>query len=308
MICIECSAPTETLYTEYSNKYVQLTECKNCHSEVDPYVEIDNVLLFIDLLLLKPGAYRHLVYNSMVVSLESFKEHYKDQRRRLPYHKSTPRLKVSIKNIFNWFKKYDTIIRLWVLLVVFEVYLTWVEEEEIYHTRERVPFNSVTLQLLMIYVNKWNAFQQYMFFLAYCVLDNVLFHMFTLRLVKSWMPWGKTTNYSSQIVSYTILLSQGVKIFPILMLIWPYDNIISMSINKWIANLYLIESMKIVTNSSYGSIMQLLVIVFLLRFTILNILVLALLSMITGDNLINNVLVVLSQTYFGLRTFVSELL
>jgi lipid intermediate transporter len=60
-ICIECRYPVKTLYTEYSGADdrssghgVRLTVCKNCGRFCDKYVEHDAVVLFIDLVLIKP--------------------------------------------------------------------------------------------------------------------------------------------------------------------------------------------------------------------------------------------------------------
>lgn len=60
-ICIECRFPVKTLYTEYSGADdkstghgVRLTVCKNCGKFCDKYVEHDFVVLFIDLVLIKP--------------------------------------------------------------------------------------------------------------------------------------------------------------------------------------------------------------------------------------------------------------
>jgi hypothetical protein len=60
-ICITCSTPVKNLYTIYSKaddrslgKGVRLTQCPNCKRFADKYVEHDNVVLFIDLVLIKP--------------------------------------------------------------------------------------------------------------------------------------------------------------------------------------------------------------------------------------------------------------
>lgn len=60
-ICVECRCPVKTLYTEYSGaddkssgQGVRLTVCRNCGRFCDKYVEHDNVVLFIDLVLIKP--------------------------------------------------------------------------------------------------------------------------------------------------------------------------------------------------------------------------------------------------------------
>lgn len=60
-ICIECRCPVAALYTTYSKaddkalgKGVRLTQCPRCKRFADKYVEHDFVVLFIDLVLIKP--------------------------------------------------------------------------------------------------------------------------------------------------------------------------------------------------------------------------------------------------------------
>lgn len=56
-----CRYPVQTLYTTYSKaddkalgKGVRLTQCPRCKRFADKYVEHDLVVLFIDLVLIKP--------------------------------------------------------------------------------------------------------------------------------------------------------------------------------------------------------------------------------------------------------------
>lgn len=65
-ICITCSTPVKNLYTTYSKaddrslgKGVRLTLCPNCKRFADKYVEHDKVVLFIDLVLIKPQVSDH---------------------------------------------------------------------------------------------------------------------------------------------------------------------------------------------------------------------------------------------------------
>lgn len=60
-ICIECRYPVKTLWTQYSGASdkssghnIRLTVCRNCGRFCDKYVEHDFVVLFIDLVLIKP--------------------------------------------------------------------------------------------------------------------------------------------------------------------------------------------------------------------------------------------------------------
>ena len=88
-ICIECRYPVHQLYTSYSKaddtslgRGVRLTQCPRCKRFADKYVEHDFVVLFIDLVLIKPQVshvppphdpaddvpaqvYRHLLFNRL---------------------------------------------------------------------------------------------------------------------------------------------------------------------------------------------------------------------------------------------------
>lgn len=70
-ICIECSFPVSHLYTTYSRaddrtlgKGVRLTQCPRCKRFADKYVEHDYVVIFIDLVLIKPQASVYKTSNS----------------------------------------------------------------------------------------------------------------------------------------------------------------------------------------------------------------------------------------------------
>jgi hypothetical protein len=76
-ICIECRYPVKTLYTEYSKaddralgKGVRLTQCPRCKKFADKYVEHDFVVLFIDLVLIKPQV-RHPTYIARLKGAEA---------------------------------------------------------------------------------------------------------------------------------------------------------------------------------------------------------------------------------------------
>ncbi|KAH6909238.1 Arv1 protein [Coprinopsis sp. MPI-PUGE-AT-0042] len=63
-IYITCTTPTPYLYTTTETAHnLRLEECSNCKAFVDPYAEFDHLTLFIDLILLKRGVFRHLLYN-----------------------------------------------------------------------------------------------------------------------------------------------------------------------------------------------------------------------------------------------------
>lgn len=76
-ICIECRYPVKTLWTKYSGAgdkssghNIRLTVCRNCGRFCDKYVEHDFVVLFIDLVLIKPQVIRILLrFSFMILSI-----------------------------------------------------------------------------------------------------------------------------------------------------------------------------------------------------------------------------------------------
>lgn len=104
-ICIECRHPVKTLWTQYSGAgdkasghNIRLTVCRKCGRFCDKYVEHDFVVLFIDLVLIKPqvgfpcakqmcvrGAdllklgqvYRHLLHNTLMRDGDRFDVGYR---------------------------------------------------------------------------------------------------------------------------------------------------------------------------------------------------------------------------------------
>jgi len=61
--CVECGNAVHSTYRDYGKGNIRLTICRNCNYTVDKYVEFQAVLIMIDLMLHKPQAYRHILYN-----------------------------------------------------------------------------------------------------------------------------------------------------------------------------------------------------------------------------------------------------
>ena len=60
-MCIECTEPVSDLWTlyatggdEYTGHNIRLSVCEKCGQFCDKYVEYDFVIIFIDLVLIKP--------------------------------------------------------------------------------------------------------------------------------------------------------------------------------------------------------------------------------------------------------------
>ncbi|GKZ24523.1 sterol homeostasis protein [Aspergillus brasiliensis] len=144
-ICIECSYPVSHLYSTYSRaddrslgKGVRLTQCPRCQRFADKYVEHDFVVIFIDLVLIKPQVYRHLLFNRLGGDDNQFDR---------------------------------SIIRLGILLLLFDVYLTWARIEK-------------SPSLATTFLSRAPIIVQYLFFLSLNALATLAHHL-TIRLLAS---------------------------------------------------------------------------------------------------------------------------
>ncbi|KAL9106272.1 MAG: hypothetical protein Q9227_008671 [Pyrenula ochraceoflavens] len=232
-ICITCSTPVKHLYTTYSKaddralgKGVRLTQCPHCKRFADKYVEHDFVVLFIDLVLIKPQVYRHLLFNRL----------------------SSPVSSTSLD---------PSILRLGTLLILFDVYLTWARIEKANADGLLSP-PSRTLSSAPILV-------QYLFFLTLNTLATFAHHAIVRGLVwamyrggvtatdkrdsGTWssasgedkenqkedgapvrssqqqqQQTGRPATASPSAISTALLVSSCTKLFPILLVIWPTDT------------------------------------------------------------------------------------
>ncbi|XP_030532221.1 protein ARV 2-like isoform X2 [Rhodamnia argentea] len=63
--CVQCGFEIKKLYVQYSPGNIRLMKCENCKAVADEYIECEPMILLIDLILHKPKAYRHLLYNRL---------------------------------------------------------------------------------------------------------------------------------------------------------------------------------------------------------------------------------------------------
>ncbi|AOA64395.1 Glycosylphosphatidylinositol intermediates transport to ER [Komagataella phaffii CBS 7435] len=198
MICIECCQPVDNLYFQSKNGYIKLTICSKCNQVVDKYVEFDKVVLFIDLLLLRPNAYRHLMYNSLIPTQNQDEKHFQPQI-------------------------YTRVFRIWMLLLLFEVYVNWAYEEKSYSSSQ----HSIVKELVL---KDFSIASQYLFFFFKSVLDLVSSHIAMQLLIRYWLKFPDPSYFQEYpkyffpvVISFTICISSIIRLFPIAMLIWPYD-------------------------------------------------------------------------------------
>ncbi|KAJ6784721.1 hypothetical protein PWT90_07358 [Aphanocladium album] len=234
-ICIECRHPVKTLWTQYSGAgdkasghNIRLTVCRKCGRFCDKYVEHDFVVLFIDLVLIKPQVYRHLLHNTLMRDGDRFD---------------------------------PSIVRLGILLLLFDVYLTWARIEN-----QGLPggtpgesnLGGLAEQPIVI---------QYFFFssaptltlltpVMLCTLSTVAFHIVIRFLVSSSLsplvalgvlPRSKRPNS----VSTALLVSSSTKLFPILLVIWDYDVPAAATSLGWAVVANNVEALRILLDCRY---------------------------------------------------------
>ncbi|XP_032804302.1 protein ARV1 [Petromyzon marinus] len=64
--CVECGFEATELYRDYKHGVIKLAICERCRNPVDKYIEYDPVIIFIDTLLCKAPAYRHVIFNTRI--------------------------------------------------------------------------------------------------------------------------------------------------------------------------------------------------------------------------------------------------
>ena len=249
MICIECGyGNIECLFYKYKSEYIQLTVCPECGKVADKYIEYDNVILFIDILLLKVQAYRHLAFN--VTESELLKD-----PSTLVNYEFTP--ESPITSIRAFLSRYKQILRLVLMIILFEVYLIWAYEEKNTHH-----------SFIMTYILHQKVHNQYLYFITMLLTQQMVLNGLVI-LVFRWFGWGKQRNkmlnsrfqtgYYNLVLLVPVLVSSSIKLFPILMLIWPYDKTsVSSSLVDFVGFIILLESLKIVTCMDYGTILVIL--------------------------------------------------
>ncbi|GME84332.1 unnamed protein product [Ambrosiozyma monospora] len=224
MICVECSAPTLTLYDKYKGNHIRLTICDNCHKVADKYIEYDKVLLFIDLMLLKPQAYKHTIYNMLMpedTTMTEFRLNpstsnpntngrthhpYSHQHRSGNHnvnsknnkyetyvytessnvtdtnnrHPETTKKRFSLNRLCLYWSAHLSSARLMILMLLFEVYLTWAYEEKNY-----IESGLTTSMVVQHVLKSFPVIFQYSFFLSQTILDTLVLDL-SIQIMISW--------------------------------------------------------------------------------------------------------------------------
>lgn len=150
-----------------------------------------------------------------------------------------------------------SIIRLGVLLLLFDVYLTWARIEEAmpsssatdsismptpsdpfaHPTSNATGTSDSTTPGLSYLLSEQPIILQYVFFLLLCALETIAFHLPIRTLLSLRLP--RPLSYliphypHPAVISTALLVSSFTKLFPLLLLIWKYDLPSSASAVSW---------------------------------------------------------------------------
>ncbi|KAI5122524.1 hypothetical protein M0805_005251 [Coniferiporia weirii] len=118
-ICTTCTQKLFYLYTVYqSANNTRLEQCPKCLNFADPYVEHDTLTLLLDLILLKRGVFRHLLFNRGYeprrASRSSSPEKREDEKQRLQ------RLRAQRER-----GRWRSIFQLGIVLVFIDAFIRW---------------------------------------------------------------------------------------------------------------------------------------------------------------------------------------
>ncbi|KAM6504079.1 Arv1-like family domain containing protein [Amanita muscaria] len=131
-ICTSCTKYVPFLYTVYESAYnLRLEECTKCHAFADPYVEHDSLTLLLDLVLLKRGVYRHLLYNRGSEPRKAFsngknvdpeeRSPVRGRRRRIPGKRAKTKPWVDAREMRRW----SLVFKLGIVFIFLDAYIRW---------------------------------------------------------------------------------------------------------------------------------------------------------------------------------------
>lgn len=205
-ICINCGSSLPALYEIYGESHLRLLLCQHCNTTADKYIEYDNVLLFIDLILMKPCAYRHTIYNVFLtsstnpgrpaalkssasrVSLNPVLRSTKSQNAlniKTPYTSKFNSTSEPTSNSTNSISLTPLVFRLGILMLLFEVYVTWAYQEKSFIEKE--DQTSLIISLVL------KGPIQYIYFLSATILQNLILCLGLTYFGLQWLPFNETT-------------------------------------------------------------------------------------------------------------------
>lgn len=152
------------------------------------------------------------------------------------------------------------------LLLLFDVYLTWARIEKATHSSP--PSSPPDSNSTALYSNGTSSgglspgllasqpvLLQYLFFLALCALETASFHVPIRTLLSTKLPQPLSSilpHYPRPaLISTALLVSSFTKLFPLLLLIWNYDLPSSASAVSWAVIINNVAALEILLDCGY---------------------------------------------------------
>ncbi len=281
----------------------------------DKYIEYDSVLLCIDLLLLKRQAYRHLIFNilentngkgwdgcdqknAVESEVKRVSRVQKKFRKIITFLRSLPLINKSAASSCH-----PMVVRMWILISLFNVYLTWAGEE-------KLPENDRSWMVDVILGQQ--ATSQYLFFLVKCITESILTEWSIQNLASLLCGWGsqrtgkvpvippnmgktedKSIDYYDNHLFYTaqdypnslsiaVLIASSSKLLPILMIIWSYDIPVASTLTSLAVYANMIEAIEIIIGCGYKKSTSIVVLSVLFRLLVIRVMVIVYTGTISG--------------------------
>lgn len=223
MICVECASPVNTLYTYYSKDNIHATKCSHCGHFADKYIECDRILTFIDLLLLRKAAIRHVVFNASNASFHQG-ENVAWQQKQIAegsreFSSGRPgeetqfcfRQTIKPSRARQFFGLSPTVLRLILFVIMVDVYLRWATSE-----RSSSP-------IMLEFLTSTHPILQHVVFITLSFSDTIVSHLVVRGMSRLFTEWK-----DGAALSTSLLIGSFFKLLPILTLIWdqsiPYSD------------------------------------------------------------------------------------
>ncbi len=154
-----------------------------------------------------------------------------------------------------------SIVRLGVLLLLFDVYLTWARIEKLPLPRASGPAREAGINAALLQAQP--LLLQYLFFLVLVALSTLAFHL-PIRLLCSVAPsrlpgalraaWRAVTPHYPHPapLSTALLVSSCTKLFPILLIVWDYDLPSSATAVSWAVIINNVAALEMLLDCGYG--------------------------------------------------------
>ena len=199
-VCVECGSSVPYLYREYSAQNLRLAACSKCHQIADKYIEWETQMVLIDLILNRPEAYRHILFNrghanrmskeiikflTVIFAFDSFDRWYLNSAQ-VPLPNSAASVVASPVGVFTrWLLPHE---HQWIIL------LTSLGETAIY-------ISSIFLGSRLYLHSTWGKYN----YNSRSLMSAIVLSCFSKLGVLLWMVWDAQYHHRIGIELFTLL-------------------------------------------------------------------------------------------------------